>query len=116
MFALFSQIAMIIAASALIFAVIWIVYGSLRSPIIVGRDTDVHTIISVSGSAEGLEQTLEGLLWLRENGIIIGQIAVVDCGLTQDGQILTRLLLKKYETVALQSVKGVEDWLMTKTN
>ena len=108
---IFLQIAIATAAAAVIFSVIWTVYGTLRTPVRTVRGTGVHTVISVRGSAEGLEQTLRGLVWLQQNGTVVGRIAIVDCGLDEEGRVLSRLAVKKYGNIVICRGEDLEAWI-----
>ena len=108
---IFLQIAIAVAAAAVLFGVIWTVYGALRTPVRCGQGTGVHTVVSVRGSAEGLEQTLRGLVWLQQNGAVVGQIAIVDCGLDEEGRVLSRLAVKKHGNIVICRAEDLESWI-----
>ena len=108
----FLQIFIALAAVTVIFGVIWSLFGSLRTPIRCGPGIGICTVISVQGSAEGLEQTLKGLAFLQESGAMLGQILLVDVGLNEDGQILSRLILNKYAGVVVCKAEDVAEWII----
>ena len=112
---IFLQIAIAITAAALIFGVFWSFYGSLRTPVRCGRGTGVCTVVTARGSAEGLEQTLGGLVWLEENGIVVARILIVDCGMDEEGLILARLLAKKYANIVICQAEEVKQWIVETT-
>ena len=112
---IFLQIAIAATAIALIFGVFWTVYGSLRTPVRCGRGTGVSTVVTARGSAEGLEQTLKGLIWLEENGIVVARILIVDCGMDEEGLALARLLAKKYANIVICQAEEVRQWIVETT-
>jgi len=113
---LFIQIAIAVSAAAIIFGVVWSLYGSLRTPVRCGRGCGISTVVTAKGCAEGLEQTLKGLVWLEENGIVVAQILIVDCGLDADGLILVRLLAKKHANISIAKPEEVQQWILKTTS
>jgi len=83
----------------------------MRTPVRCGKDTDLATIVSIRNSAQGLEQTLEGLIWLRDNGVLEGQILIADCGVDEEGLALARLAVKKYGKIAFCKAEEVAQWI-----
>lgn len=61
------------------------------------------TVIPVLGDARTLDLTVHRLLWLRRRGLSRGKIAVVDCGLSEVGQTIVRLLCSDCEELLLCS-------------
>ena len=112
---IFLQIAIATAAAALILGIFWTVYGSLRTPVRCGRGTGVSTVVTARGSAEGLEQTLGGLVWLEENGIVVARILIVDCGMDEEGLALARLLTKKHANIVICQAEEVKRWIVETT-
>ena len=108
---IFVQLLVSLASVSLMFGVFWLVFGTMRTPVRSGQGAEICTIISVHGSADGLEQTLKGLNWLTENGVLVGRIIIADCGLNDDGRELCGFALKKYAKVTLCRAKDVEQWI-----
>jgi len=98
--------------ASVIFGVVWAVYGRLRTPVRSVYETEMHTVLSVRGRAEGLEQTIEGLVWLQKNGTIEGQILIADCGMDEEGRELARLAVKKYGKIAICKAEDVKQWIV----
>ena len=63
----------------------WLVLGRLLIPI-GGRES--VTLLPGTGDGETLEQALNGLVWLRDGGLLNGKILIADCGLTAAGKAL----------------------------
>ena len=112
---IFLQIIITLLAAATLFGAFWTLCGKLRTPIHRTRGTTtVHTILSVREGADGLEQTIEGLMWLMKNGTIEGQILIADCGMNEEGRELARLAVKKYGTIAICKAEDVKQWIVEK--
>ena len=69
----------------------WLALGALLLP---GR-CEARLTVSARSGAEGLEQTVKGLLWLRHTGLWRGEVIIEDCGLDEDGLALARALAEK---------------------
>jgi len=112
---IFLQITIALLAGLVLFGAFWTLLGKLRTPVRGARGTtSVHTVLSVRDGAEGLEQTIEGLMWLEQNGTIEGQILIADCGLNPEGLELARLAVKKYGKIAICKAEDVEQWIVEK--
>ncbi len=79
---LFGSLVIAVAACAAGFAVLWALKGAFLMPVRRRADADVFTIIRASGDAEGLEQTVRGLVWLRDSGRADVCLIIADDGLT----------------------------------
>ena len=109
---IFLQITITLVAMAVAFWAFWSVYGKLRTPVRSIQGTEVHTVLTVRDGAEGLEQTLEGIMWLRQNGAMEGQILIADCGMDEEGRELARLAVKKYGKIAICKAEDVKQWIV----
>ena len=56
------------------------------------RRKGVVALLPASGGGEGLEEQVRTLRALREERTLFGMVLVVDCGLTEEGRKLARLL------------------------
>lgn len=70
---------------------IWLAYGWLLLP----GTCPVQMVVTAAGSAEGLEQTVKGLVWLQKNHLWSGSIAIRDGGLTQEGLMVALVLARQ---------------------
>ena len=64
------------AAAAILMLIIWAIKGLLLTPVRTGDSTDIEIDLHLRGAEPALEQTLRGLLWLRENGTLKANIYV----------------------------------------
>ncbi len=72
----------------------WLCFGRMVLPVGTGG-VDVRITVTARGDGAGLEQTVEGLLWLRRTGAWRGSIYIEDAGLDPAGLALARKLADK---------------------
>lgn len=70
---------------------LWLAYGWLLLP----GSCPVRAVVTASGSGEGLEQTVKGLLWLRKNRLWSGTVTIQDGGLNEEGLLLALALARR---------------------
>ena len=110
--AIFLQITITLLLAATLFGVFWSAFGKLRMPVRSVAGIRVHTVLAVHGGAVGLEQTVDGLVWLEQNGIIVGQVFIADCGLDEEGQATCALLLKKHKKIVCCKAEDMGQWII----
>lgn len=79
----------------------------LLCPVRPGRGERLEAVLRLSGDAPGLEQTLRGLLWLRESGRVRMGILLVDEGLTPEARETAELLCRREAGVRLLSAPAL---------
>ena len=77
----------------------WLLLGRLLTPGL--GDGPVYTVTPASGTGDGLEHTVKGLLWLRKNGLLQGTIVIADGGLDPTGKAVAAALLADATDVVL---------------
>lgn len=83
-------LAVLLAAFGLV-SLGWLILGALLLPgVCAGR-----MVVTAQGGADGLEQTVKAVLWLRRTGLWRGEVVIEDCGLDGDGAALARTLAQK---------------------
>lgn len=92
-------IAALIAAAIII--ALWALRGFLLMPMKLGESTSLFVKLRVEGPEPRLEQTLDGLLWLRENGTLPADIIIEDCGMDSATREVARLAANSRERVSL---------------
>lgn len=70
---------------------LWLAYGWMLMP----DRCPVRVVVTASGSGDGLEQTVNGLLWLRKNRFWTGSVAIQDAGLDENGLRLALTLARQ---------------------
>lgn len=58
------------AVASIIILLLWTLKGLLLTPVSRGKSTHIGLVIDIDGIEPKLEQTLKGLVWLRENGTL----------------------------------------------
>ena len=69
----------ILAAGLLAFC--WRLRGVMLTPVRSGAHIRTQIILWVDGAAPSLEQTVNGLTWLRANGTLPGEVLIIDRGM-----------------------------------
>lgn len=79
--------------AAILLLIIWALKGVLLTPVKTGDSTDMEIELRLRGPEPALEQTLRGLLWLRENGTLKANIRIIACETDE----VTRHIARHYE-------------------
>ncbi len=67
----------------------WLCFSHILAPL--GGEETV-SLVPGRGDGESLEQAVRGLLWLRGSGFFLGEVVIVDCGLTPSGRAVAAAL------------------------
>ena len=89
------QAALGIVICAAIAAVIVSVKGMLLTPVRRRADADIFAVISARNGAEGLEQTVRGLMWLSDSGKADMCVVIVDDGMDPQAKMRACRLAEK---------------------
>ena len=103
---LLSAIAALLLAAALLF----LIHKLRASALLPVRPRDSQTLtvtLRASGDDPYLENTVNALLWLRENGTLPASIVIEDGGMSASALLTARLLEKKHACIRLNT--NVED-------
>lgn len=68
----------------------WLIFGSAVLP--AGAQESGFAVIPARGDGVALDQTVQGLLFLRRNDLYRGSIVILDDGLDDRGRAMARLL------------------------
>ena len=71
------------AGAAGLLLLLWYVRGVLLMPLHLDPAVQGTVTLRVTGAAPGLEQTADGLCWLRRNGTLPLEVVVVDAGMDE---------------------------------
>ena len=69
-------LAFLIAAAVLFLC--WKLRGVMLTPVCRGKGQSLELILRVSGASPELEATVDGLLWLINDGVLFGRIVLMD--------------------------------------
>lgn len=90
------EILIAILAICGVLMLVWCITGLFLRPIGGAR---LRLLYAAEGNAEALEQTARGIAWLRETGLLAAELAVVDCGLSEEGLALVRALCARMDFI-----------------
>ena len=92
-------------------SIIWTV---IRAVLYAGaeRRKGVVALLPAAGGGEGLEEQVKTLRAMRDEQEVFGMVLLVDCGLTEEGRKLARLLARQDRWVALCRRDEVADYLV----
>lgn len=68
----------------------------LVTPVPKDKNTLLHMIIAARGDGSSLEQTIQSLIWLRDEGNMPMELIICDCGLDENGRQLMELAAGKW--------------------
>ena len=73
-------VAVLLAAFGLV-SLAWLALGFLLLP----GGCAARMVVDARDGADGLEQTVKAMVWLRRTGLWRGEIVIEDCGLDEEG-------------------------------
>lgn len=83
------------AAAAALMILLWLVRGVMLTPVRAGTNERLSVVITVTGAAPELENTVDALLWLSQNGTLRAQVLVRDAGMEQNTRQAAELLERR---------------------
>ena len=86
----------------------WLLFGRCLRPC---NSPKAFTLIPATGTGAELEQTLRGLLWLRQWDLWEGNILIADCGLTEEGKQLAHLLCANTPNTHLCDLREIPSFI-----
>lgn len=84
-----------------VIGIVLIVKSALFMPVPKTDGSLVFTVIAVKGEAPQLEQTVRGLIWLGNSGIMKSHVVLADCGLEERSRKIAELLAKNGGSVTV---------------
>ena len=95
-------LAFLIAAAVLFLC--WKLRGVMLTPVCRGKGQSLELILRVSGASPELEATVDGLLWLINDGVLFGRIVLLDDGMDEETREIARRLSLGQGNVTLCSL------------
>ena len=83
------------AVAAAVVLLLWFARGAALTPVRAGKNESLAVVLTVTGAAPGLEHTVDGLLWLRQNGTLRARLLLRDAGMDESTRRIAELLEKK---------------------
>ena len=71
---------------------LWLLRGVMLTPVRLGKHQQLALVLTVSGESPELENTVDRLLWLMENGTLRGQLLLRDAGMDPETRQVAELL------------------------
>ena len=90
------EILIAILAVCGVLLILWTVTGLLLKP---AGGRSLRMLLAVQGDAQELEHAVRGVAWLRETGLCVAGLTVIDCGLSDVGLRCLRAICGRYEFV-----------------
>ena len=87
--------------SVVIMSLLWFLRGLLLTPVRPGENERLYIVLHVSGPTPALEQTVDSLLWLIEDGVLPAELALEDGGMDDDPRRTAQLLVRRHTKVTL---------------
>ncbi|HBD86882.1 MAG TPA: hypothetical protein DC001_05590 [Clostridiales bacterium] len=88
--------------AAVIILMLWGLRGLMLAPLKRGRHTLLTLTLRVTGPEPRLEETLDGVLWLRENGNLPADIIIEDAGMDEETRQVARLAARNRDCISLR--------------
>ena len=89
----------------------WLCFGRLFTP---AGGAGTCILVPASGDGDDLEQSLNGLLWLRSGEFLGGRVVILDCGLTPAGRALTAALCQREPGVEFCPLSDLQVYIKQK--
>ena len=83
------------AAAAALMTLLWLLRGVMLTPVRAGANERLSVVITVTGAAPELENTVDALLWLSQNGTLRAQVLVRDAGMEEETRRAAELLERR---------------------
>ena len=90
-------------------SVFWAVIRTIFFPLAPQRQVTV--LISARGDGEDLEAQIRTLTLAQRGKSLVGEILLVDCGLTDEGQKLCRLMARQYHRVSFCNADDIQKYV-----
>ncbi len=107
---MFTKLLVSALIAAIIIFLVWLLRGAMLTPLRVGRNTAMTVRLEVKGHDPHLEETLNGLLWLRNNDNLPAEIEIVDVGMDEETREVARLAARDFGGVTLSRSEGTDEW------
>jgi len=102
-------------AAAGMLALGWLLFGRLITPVGGAPGVPAYVILPARGDGAGLEQAVDGLLWLRGGDLARFTIVLADAGLNEQGRTVAAALLGRGSPLTLCSLEDLPAYLAQKS-
>lgn len=91
------QLLVVCAVSLGLLFLLWYVRGVLLTPIRLDKSVRGTVVLRIVGPAPSLEQTVDSLRWLQQNGTLPMEILVIDAGMDETARRVVTTLARRGE-------------------
>ena len=91
----------------------WLLRGVMITPVKTGARTQAAVYLRISGAEPRLEETLEGLIWLRQNGTLRADIVIEDAGMDEETKEIAILSARSRSFIILTESEETDTWEQT---
>lgn len=102
-----------IAACFACLAILWIIARMMQTPVKFGRSSTGYVIIWLTGAEPRLEQTLNGLLWLNDNGILRCRIIITGTELDEETRFVAGAMAEDHGCITFVEKGELPEWMKT---
>lgn len=106
-------IIMAVAIGTMSILAIWYVVGTFLTPVYTSDNIKIHMCVAVSGDCEELEQSINGLLWLINNGTVSAQIIIIDNNMDAGTRYAAETLAKCEDKIHIAEIGEIGKWIKT---
>lgn len=78
------------------------------SPVKLCKAARIWTILEICGSCPEIEQTVDGVMWLSQQGVLNSEILILDCGMDSETRELAEFVILKYSNIHLCNSNELE--------
>lgn len=89
------EVALSLLAAAGLLALGWILFGRLLTPVGGVPSVPAYVVLPAQGDGAGLEQAVDGLLWLHGGHLARFTIVLADAGLNDQGRAMAAALMER---------------------
>jgi hypothetical protein len=86
-------LAVVIAGAVLL--TLWLLRGVMLTPVRTGKNASLAMVLTVSGPAPELENTVDALMWLGQNGTLRARLVVRDAGMDSQTRQVAEILQRR---------------------
>lgn len=98
-------LAAFLAAGAVVY-LLWLLRGVLLTPVRLGKNESLQLVLRITGPEPALENSVNTLLWLMEDGVLPGELIIEDGGMDEETKRMAALLARDNKRVTLWTKKA----------
>lgn len=105
------ELTLVLLAAVGLLCLGWTLFGKLLTPL--GElGAPLYAVVKAQGDGQGLEHTVNSLIWLRGKDLTDCPVILVDAGLNEEGRRVAELLKQRWPAIQLCGLEKLPDLLM----